>query len=97
MKSADNFFDKHRMCGVLLLLVCVEDLFSRFCSLYAVRLFGAADDIFLLHSIIDTSVPERGATCLVDAQATPQVSDRLLAVERFLSQSKPLDPVSNCV
>ena len=58
----------------------LDDLFSDFCSLDPVRLFRAANNILLLHSIIDTSVPEWGSASLIDTQTTPQMLDRLLAV-----------------
>ena len=82
---------------ILLLLVSVDNLFCDLSRFDPVRLFRAPNNILLLHSIIDTDMPERGATSLINRKTTPQMLDRLLAVQRFFSQANALDPVSNCV
>ena len=49
----------YSMRSVLLLVVAFKDLMRCFGRINAVRLFATANHILLLHSIIDTDMPER--------------------------------------
>ena len=76
---------------VLLLVVAFKDLMRRFSRINAVRLFATANNILLLHSIIDTDMPKWRAPRLINTQATLKMFDRFFAIRRIFRQTNTLE------
>lgn len=68
------------MVRVLLRAIVSEDFFRDLGSVQATGFLGRFDDISALHGIIETRVPERRPTRLVDAESASQVLDLFLRV-----------------